>query len=355
MKKVVAFCAPCIFLMINIIAMEQDNFVTDMWNKIIAQLPDSDKNRINHSCKTLNSLCKRTNHHIYIHAPLNLSDRNVITALLYATHYQNTRAIKNLLEHGANPNDEMRLPLLPLSLAKYQNNQKNIKLLEKHGAQNYTPMCPIYSLAAFVGDLPLLKTYINDDKTLTPFEQLYSSNPFLHDAIFNGHTHIIEYVLQTPSLRYLKDMRHKNTTTIYFAALNDRATIIQLLLKESPYMINNICGEGRFTALHIAIVRNRNHVAKILLAHPNIEVNICDGDGNTPLHRAVGDANVELTRLLLDRPDIKINYRNNKNLTPLDIAHNLHNDELKELFRKRDAKTYFYMTKIAQWEQNKKI
>ena len=333
--------------------MGPDNFVTDISNKIIAQLSDTDRNNIRCCCKKLKSLCKRTNHSIYMHTPLNLSGRNLITALLYATHYQNKAAIENLLQHGADPNTHIHLRILPLSIAKYQKNERTMQLLKKYHAKDYTVMCPLYSLAAFMGDLPLLKAYIRNEKTLTPFEALYPSNPFLHTAIFNGHTHIIKYVLQTQSLRYLKDVRYHDMTTLYFAALNDRAAIIELLLKESPFMINDICDPHGFTALHIATVRKHYNVAQLLIAHPNININVQDKNLQAPLHIAVYNEDIDLIQLLLAQSTINLNIKNKNKQTPLDIAKILQNNIIQELLSKRDAKTYFYLSKIAPWEQNK--
>jgi len=333
--------------------MEPHNFVEDIWNKIIAQIPDTDKNGLNYTCKTLNILSKRTNHYIYTHSPLISSQRNLVFALLCATHYRNKVAVKNLLKHTADLNTLIHLPLYPLTLAEYYNDKNLIKLFQKYNAQNNNIMRPLYALASFIGDLPSLKKCMENDKD-TPFEKMYSSNPFLHSAIFNGHTHIVEYILQMPSLHYLKDVRYHDMTTLYFAALNDRPAIVELLLKESPDKINDICTQNDFSALHMAAVNKYYYIAQLLLTHPNISVNIVNKDFNTPLHLAVEDNNVKMTKLFLSHSKINTNIINRSHKTPLDIANILQNKEIQQLLKAQKAKTYFYLARIGLWEQNQK-
>ena len=357
MKKTIAFScvAYAIFSIISTMCMEQQIITTDislshhdMWNKIIACSTDTSKDALAQTCKTLNKLSRKTNHYIYTHSPLVLSHKALIFGLSCATHYGNACAVENLLNHGAEPNITIHCKILPLNIAEDNKNQQIICLLKQHHAVLCSSMPPIYAQAIYLGDLPLLNAYL-ESKGDSPHYKGVNNNPILHSAMINGHTHIVERLMQDPQIKPLLDSPGwYEKTPLCFAAQHNRTAITELLLKACPTMINNAWRAG-FSALHSAVFYNNYHVAATLLKHPLIDVNLCSTDNTSPLHRATSNDNLEMVTLLLSAPKIDLNIINKDNETPLDLAKKLTTDDIQNLLISKGAKTFFYLSRIVPW------
>ena len=341
-----------IFIILPITGME---FPLDIWKKIIACSTIATKNELAHLSTTFSQLSKRTNLCIYLQSPLVLSKKDLQFGLLYATYYGNSDAVENLLQHGASADFYDSLcHLLPLTLAKSQKNQNHrlISILEKHKAPCDTEIPPLYAQAVYFGDLPTLTAY-EENKDNTSHYTSYDDNPILHSAISNGHTHIVEYLLKDPCISDFINHKWNKMTPLHCAAQHNRPAITQLLLQADPSMINERC-KG-FTALHTAVYHKYYHVAEVLLNHPEIKVNFCTPTCHiAPLHTAIKNGDLEMVRLLLSAPRIIVNIKNNDNKTPLDIANKLSDKEIQKLLIEKEAKTFFYLNKIAPWEKKRK-
>lgn len=86
-----------------------------------------------------------------------------------------------------------------------------------------------------------------------------------------------------------------------WACDHGRIEIVELLLSEGADINarDGSIGVG-LTALHRAIAKKHDNVAKLLLSK-GVDVNVKDDSGRTPLHYAAGLGNKELAELLLSR------------------------------------------------------
>ncbi len=77
------------------------------------------------------------------------------------------------------------------------------------------------------------------------------------------------------------------------------------------------------TVLHLvasATDPSATEYARMLLAHPSIQVNHCDRESRwSPLHRALYHGNIETALLLLRRPDINLNVKDREGHRPFDL------------------------------------
>ena len=98
-------------------------------------------------------------------------------------------------------------------------------------------------------------------------------------------------------------------------ALGDVRKIDQMLRDGFPV---HVCNNSGRTALHIAVINNRNDIIKLLL-HEGADVNRKDIFNKTALHSAALCNNLEAAQLLLNA-GADINIKPNNNKTPLDEA-----------------------------------
>jgi len=104
----------------------------------------------------------------------------------------------------------------------------------------------------------------------------------IHEAARNGHTHILEFLLEWKA------------------------------------QIDFQTGDTGLTALHISVAANHPNVVQFLVER-KANVNIQDEDGFTSLHKAIQTNNRGLTEMLLDH-GAKVDCRDKTGLTPLHVA-----------------------------------
>lgn len=368
MKKTISFnhAASILLIITSVICMEPEitfsysELPTDIWHKIIAYNDGMSNNILTQTCSMLNKMSKRVNHHIYVHSPLMVSMEDRLFGLFTATYYGNAAAVENLLQHATNSNyhHPLLFSMLPLDIALTQKNNHLIALLKKYNAVSCGEIAPMYVQAIYMGDLALL-----DDNLESLNDNQYCSYPLLHIAIPNGHTQIMERLLQNPTTKSYADYDGLcNTTPLYFATKCNRHSIVQLLLDACPQTINHLC-YLETTALHIAVEKKYYYIAETLCNHPLIKINLCDIDRNSPLHTAVKNGDLAMVKLLLSSSAIRPNIKNNQNETPLDIANKLRSHTIKnnypttviqtiiKLLINKGAKTFFYLHKIMLWDK----
>ena len=84
--------------------------------------------------------------------------------------------------------------------------------------------------------------------------------------------------------------------------------------------VNSRMGSRGFSGLMIAMSKNHNEVARLLLEQAGVDVNM-DCNGSTALHYAVHGNNVEGLRMLLNRQDLNcVNRVGKLDCTPLKLA-----------------------------------
>eukprot|EP01029_Cantina_marsupialis_P018383 TRINITY_DN4217_c2_g1_i2.p1 TRINITY_DN4217_c2_g1~~TRINITY_DN4217_c2_g1_i2.p1 ORF type:complete len:300 (+),score=51.20 TRINITY_DN4217_c2_g1_i2:163-1062(+) len=123
-------------------------------------------------------------------------------------------------------------------------------------------------------------------------------------------------------------------TPLHFAAFNDQADCLQVLLSKNPdpeyqAIINN----DDWTALHIAALYG--YVESVRVLAKNSKVDYCDASGQTPLHLAADSGETECVKVLLQSGLPK--YRemiDNYNSSALHLAStNGHIECVKELLK----------------------
>ena len=87
---------------------------------------------------------------------------------------------------------------------------------------------------------------------------------------------------------------------LFNAAYDGRASEVSSPFRDHPDIdVNWAVSEDQWTPLHAASLKGYVEVAKLLLAHPNINVNLKDSIGQTPLLFCCQWGHVSLVRLLL--------------------------------------------------------
>ena len=111
---------------------------------------------------------------------------------------------------------------------------------------------------------------------------------------------------------------HGNTALIN-ACINDRVSIVELLLKQPDIKVNVKCNDifDGNTALIYACLSNNVEIVRLLLNHPHIDVNQGNEFNNTPLMFACNHNHLEIVTLLMEKPDIDVNIQDVDGITAL--------------------------------------
>jgi len=105
---------------------------------------------------------------------------------------------------------------------------------------------------------------------------------------------------------------------LHLAAVNNHTSVVQLILKHVPSLINDKNSDGS-TPLHLAITQRNLGVVNILLTAIGIDVNAVANDGMTALHVAASISQSDVVKMLLSK-GAKTNMKTNRGLTPLHYA-----------------------------------
>jgi ankyrin repeat protein len=125
-------------------------------------------------------------------------------------------------------------------------------------------------------------------------ENSMKANSF-YVAAFEGHTKIIEYMLDSKKTK-IEHTNNHGATALYVAAQNGKYQTVLALVKGGADVnhanINNV------TPLFMACQNNNLQCVKILLEH-NADIHKAKFDGATPLYIACESGSVEIIKLLL--------------------------------------------------------
>ncbi len=174
------------------------------------------------------------------------------------------------------------------------------------------------------------------------------------EAIYNGHAAVVRYHLkQKPKIVF--DKNFDGDTPLHLAAVRDKPDIIKILLDHDACIIDfrsdidyKIIKLKKGTALYRAVEHNSRKAVEYLLfrgAKPNI-VNDYDEMANdgflgSPLHLAVYKQNREIVKCLIDY-DAQTDIKNILRKTPFDIAREIDkkngNKEMEEFLSQQVVK-----------------
>ncbi len=181
----------------------------------------------------------------------NLNQEEKWYALICATYYEDSLSVENLLKNNAfdeqvvehtqrkkiyenktldeqakskllgrpkYKNNFPRIDVLPLTVARYTNNQEIINILEQKSKLEDEKMVPLCALAAYMGDEDLLDQCIKNED----FDSLYKDHlggSLLKLAVRNGHENMVKRLLKLPEVtKYINDYYFFSGAPVLFIA-----------------------------------------------------------------------------------------------------------------------------------------
>ncbi|XP_047512350.1 transient receptor potential channel pyrexia-like isoform X2 [Pieris napi] len=253
-------------------------------------------------------------------ADANSTDDSGRSCLHLSCLVANEECVKELLEHGADPNmwdsntDRKATPLHCAASAKSVN---CVKALLNHGADvnaGLSEHSPLHY--AVLSDAPDVVSTLLDAGACADTPQVFTETP-LHVAASLGSATCVKLLLESGA-----DVRAAlgpgRATALHLAAVDGHAECARLLLDHGA---NIDCQNSRGqTALHLAALAQSVEVVELLVDR-RANVKAQDVDGRTPLHGAIvrGARACDVARLLLS-VGADPNVADHFGYTPLHIA-----------------------------------
>ncbi|KAI5378255.1 hypothetical protein J4E82_002949 [Alternaria postmessia] len=151
-------------------------------------------------------------------------------------------------------------------------------------------------------------------------------------AVWHGQARIAGMLLATRKFD-VNERPYGYYGLLHAAVLFKHIDVTKLLLDQDGLDVNSKDTYGldnlnQQTPLHLAADRGLEEMAKLLLAHPGIDVNSQNKSGETPLHAAAKKGYKEILVLLLARAEITLAPRNKNGSAPLHLAAENGHEEL---------------------------
>ena len=270
------------------------------------------------------------------------------TPLHLASKYGHVKAVRTLIEHGADVKAQSVHGLTPLHLASLQGQVDIARILIGHGVDvtakdvqyGNTPL----HLASQEGQVEVARMLIEHDVDVTALN-MYRETP-LHLAVQGNHAEVARMLFEHSmdvmgqydgdTLLHLAsqqgevkvahmliergaDVTAQNKdeeTPLHLASHYGQAEVAHMLIERgADVAAHNKTGE---TSLHLA-----SHYGQVEVAHMLIErgadVTVQNKDGETPLHLASCYGKVEVARMLIER-SADVTAQNKNGETPLHVA-----------------------------------
>ena len=278
---------------------------------------------------------------------LNTRDADEKTLLHYAVRDGNAKAVKLLLDAGADVSSLDGFHYYEPECHRLIEHARDVRNAEIRRSL-LTPLhCAIMEQnPSQLHDLLQAGNDVNmtDANGRTPLHFALGFISGSNQDCNQNYIRCINILLSTPGV----DVNRKNGTgnsALHLAVKTESAECLQAILSKSGGNLNEKNNDG-ITALHLAAEQADGKCLRLLLASPEIMVNVCDSEGKTPLLRAAQKGNDACVQLLLSAPGIDINRPDASGRTPLtavaerghhECVRLLSQDNRTELFA-RDAK-----------------
>ncbi len=201
---------------------------------------------------------------------INQPDNNKQTALHAAAANNHLSTVELLIKYGADVNALNRNGETPLHLAANKNLSAIGKSLLEHGAKcdiKRNDYCNVAHAAATVGAIETLKVILDHDRDL------------------------------------VTSTSKENRTPFFCALINDETAVLKILLDDYQDDVNQTSAyEFGKTALHMAVMKNKDDVVLLLLDH-GADVDKQDGQKFTALQRCamLENPSIEIAKKLIDK------------------------------------------------------
>ena len=236
-----------------------------------------------------------------------------------AAYYGYMSILQPLVTHcKMHVNDVDNKNFTPLHLAVQQNHSDVVKYLlvkEADLAVKTDISRSVYRSAAYSGYISILKLLLTHSKVHVNDVDNKNFTP-LHLAVQQNHTDVVKYLLSKEADVAIKT--DSGRSVYHNAAYNGYISILQLLVTHSKVHVNDL-DNTHFTALHLAVQKNRTEVVKYLLAK-EVDVAIKTDIGRSIYHSAAYKGYISILQLLVTHSKMHVNDVDNKNFTPLHLA-----------------------------------
>lgn len=179
-------------------------------------------------------------------------------------------------------------------IASDNENNNIMQLLIKHGAQVNLDRPPTHALheAVYKGDTTVVERLLAS-KTYLNFSNYLSGNTSLHIASYEGHTEIVQLLLDKGAAVDLKNTN--GCTALRIASFWGYTKIAQLLINAKANV--NLADIGEYTPLYVASAQGHLAVVELLL-NAGAKMNQFNMKQKTPLQLAQENEYTEIIAIL---------------------------------------------------------
>ncbi|KAL7792234.1 hypothetical protein V8C43DRAFT_305707 [Trichoderma afarasin] len=265
-------------------------------------------------------------------AEINQQDLHRQTPLFRACYGGKKDAVKWLLENGADAECANSHETSPLKIAVQNDREGIVKLLLENGAdvkslKNGSPLLSKAIIHSHDGIVKLLLEHGADANSI------FDNKPILYIAIIRNHEGIVKLLLEHGADANLPS---EGILPLYAALNTKNETIIKLLLEHGADINLDVDGNSPLARY---IYYGDESIVKLLLEN-GADVNYADNSGKSLLMVAIDGGNEGIVRLLLEN-GADVNYVNNSGESLLMVAINGRNEGIVRLLLENGADAGF--------------